>query len=114
MEFQKTTDVIARMGILMVRNGAASFRAEEVMHRTALTLGMQDLDTFVTPSAISVTSHNEQGSRTRTLKVAALGVNLSRVVALERLSRERITAEEFAKELDTIEATPLAYSKATI
>src|SRR5258708_1137536 len=114
MDLQKTTDVIARMGILILRNGAASFRAEEVMRRTALTLGLQDLDTFVTPSAISVTAHSEQDSRTRTLKVVSLGVNLSRVVAIEGLSREALTAGEFGQQLDGIEAGPVAYNTSVI
>lgn len=106
--------VISRIGVLMLRSGAASFRVEEVMRRVASVLDVHSIDMFVTPSGMILTLIESGPPRTLTLKIPPIGVDMARISALEELSRtlpESITLPELSQRLDLIEHCPPTYSR---
>ncbi|MFN8419317.1 MAG: threonine/serine exporter family protein [Anaerolineae bacterium] len=109
--------VISRIGVLMLRSGAASFRVEDVMRRVATVLDVQSIDMFVTPSGMVLTLIESGPPRTVTLKIPPIGVDMVRISALEELSRtlpETITLAELSQRLDGIEHRPPMYSRLTV
>lgn len=109
----KTLNVIARIGVLALQSGSASFRAKDMMQRVALALGIEQLGTIVTPSIILTTAPGDQGSYTQVLKVATLGVNMARVSALDQISHQvgqDTSPAQVSEMLDELEHTRPEYS----
>lgn len=106
--------VTMRIGVLMLRSGAATFRTEQVMMRFAESMGVERLDAYITPTGIIASAYSGREHRTQIVKVPNLGVDLNRVVELELLSRnvpERPTLEEMTAHLDGIEAQGQLYRR---
>jgi uncharacterized membrane protein YjjP (DUF1212 family) len=117
---QETTEalkVIARIGVLALQSGSASFRAKEMMHRVATGLGLEQVGIIVTPSVILTTAPGEYGSYTQVLKVPALGVNMARITALDALSH-RISGTpspvQVSALLDVIQDAKAVYPPAVV
>ena len=86
-ELAEILRVAVRVGVLMLQSGAASFRSDQVMDRIALALGVDRMDAYVTPTVIVATVYSGSEHRTQISKPAGLGVNMSRITALDHLSR---------------------------
>lgn len=106
--------VTMRLGVLMLRSGAASFRTDEAMHRLAESLGVGRLDAYVTPTGVIATAYSGREHRTQIMNVPTLGVDMNRVVELEILSRsvpDDATSEQIEQRLDAIEAMGAVYRR---
>ena len=120
MSYDEVTEALtltARVAKLMLSNGAASFRTEDTVHRIAAALQLENLNTFITPTGIILTINNQNRNLGQTLKITSLGVNMSRISALETLSRNmpaHATAAEIAHCVDQIEAEPSIYSMSMV
>jgi uncharacterized membrane protein YjjP (DUF1212 family) len=98
----------------MLRAGAASFRTEEVMERTATALGITRLEAYITPTGIIASAFAGDEQRTTVVKVRGLGVDMNRVVALELFSRRlprHSQPEAVAIELEALEQVGLLYRR---
>ena len=107
----QSLDVVLRFGAAMLRSGDTAFRVREAMGLLAKALGIEHLAVHITIGGMTATA--QAGGETVTLarEVAPLGVDASRIAALERLARTSkpgLTAEALAAEIDAIEATPRA------
>jgi uncharacterized membrane protein YjjP (DUF1212 family) len=106
--------VTMRFGVLMLRSGAASFRTDEAMRRLAEMLGVVRLDVYVTPTGVIATAYSGREHRTQIMKVPMLGVDMNRVIELEKLTRQVLpyaTPEQIEKRLDAIEAMGPVYKR---
>ena len=116
-ELVEALNVVGRVGVLVLQSGAASFRAKDMMHRVAASLGVGRLGTLVTPTAIVVTINGVQGNYTEALRVPILGVNMSRVSALDALCNRiagGATAAQVSAMLEEIEHSAPAYTPLTV
>ena len=106
-------DVVLRFGAVMLRSGDTAFRVRDAMGLVAKALGIDRLAVHITIGTMTATA--QAGAETVTLarEMAPLGVDASRIAALERLARTikpGLTTEALAAEIDAIEATPALHS----
>ncbi len=105
---------VLRVGVLVLRSGAASFRTHEVMARCAAVLGIEQLEAYVTPTGIIASAYSGGEHRTQIMQVRGLAVDMNRVIALELLSRTLPLGTEAAQlnaRLDEIEAQGVLYPR---
>ncbi|MFQ3537049.1 MAG: threonine/serine exporter family protein [Aggregatilineales bacterium] len=113
-ELAAALGVVLRVGVLVLRSGAASFRTQEVMERCAGALGIAQLEAYVTPTGIIASAYSGDEHRTQIRQVRGLAVDMNRVIALELLSRTLppgIEAAELHKRIDAIEAQGMLYPR---
>jgi uncharacterized membrane protein YjjP (DUF1212 family) len=110
-ELAEALQVLTRIGVVMLQSGAASFRTKETMDRFAAALHIDQFDAFVTPTKIIGIINNPLGSYTRAMRIPLLGVNMSRVSALNTLSHQAkdISPDELTAWLDSVEAAGSNY-----
>lgn len=108
---------VLRIGTLMLRSGAASFRTQDVMLRCAAVLGIERLEAYVTPTGIIASAYSGDEHRTQIVQAQGFGVDMNRVIALELLSRRLksgTTAGEIMAQVDAIEAQGTLYSRRVV
>jgi uncharacterized membrane protein YjjP (DUF1212 family) len=108
-------NVITRIGVLMLQSGAASFRTKETMDRFAAILGLEQFDSFVTPTKIIGIVNSRQGNYSRAMRVPLLGVNMARIASIHTMSHHPTEAVDSPKKLSTwlegVEAEKPNYSR---
>ena len=105
-------DTVARMGRLLLQNGAEIHRVEDTMKRVAAHFGVVEEEFFVLSNGIFITggdkSHKRLYANVRHIPVQ--GTRMDRIVAINQLSREIIadglTLAEISQRLDAIETMP--------
>lgn len=106
-------DVLMRFGAVMLRSGDTAFRVREAMGLLATSLGLSRLAVHIAIGGMTATASAGTDTVTLAREIAPLGVDASRIAALERLARSSkpgLTAEALAAEIDAIEATPPLHS----
>lgn len=107
-QFIDDTEAVVRLGSMLLSAGTGSYRVKRAMERAALALNMDRHDASVGLTEISVTAHRGDNFRTVVREVYRVGVNASRIAALEHLSRHLprpCTAGTLEAELDRISRT---------
>lgn len=102
-------DVLLRFGALMLRSGDTAFRVRDAMVDLARALGIARLSVHITLGAITATAESEGGSATRMREVPPLGIDASRIAALERLARSAepgLPPATLTAQIDAIERQP--------
>jgi uncharacterized membrane protein YjjP (DUF1212 family) len=108
---------VLRFGELMLRAGTTAFRVREGMGRIARAMGIEALAVHLMLGGMTVTGRSGDAQVTLAREIAPLGINASRIEALERLAR---TAElgvaplTVAARLDAIEIEPPVHSLALV
>jgi uncharacterized membrane protein YjjP (DUF1212 family) len=106
--------VTLRLGILLLRSGTASVRVEQGMTRVALVLGVDRIESFVTPTGIIASVYSGREHRTQIERLNSLGVDMNRVCELELLSRHLpidATVESVSAAIELIEKKPSVYAR---
>ena len=109
----QSLDVLLRFGAMMLRSGDTAFRVRDAMGVLAKALGIEQLAVHMTIGSMTATARGGGETATLTREIAPLGVDASRIAALEQLARTSkpgLTAEGLATQLDIIEATPPLHS----
>lgn len=94
---------------MMLRAGDTVFRVRESMGMLAASMGLDSLALHVTIDGMTATVRRGSEAATTAIEIAPLGINASRIGALERLasdSRPGLTTVELSKGLDAIETAP--------
>lgn len=87
-------DFIADVGLVLLRNGAETYRTSETMEYMAKSLGVKRFDHFVIPSTVMVSLTATDGSQTTIIrKVDNRTINLDRVTRINDLSRRMAGGE---------------------
>src|SRR5450755_4187889 len=110
-------DVLLRFGASMLRSGDTAFRVRDAMGLLATNLGIEQLAVHITIGGMTATARGGSQSPTLAREIAPLGVDASRIAALERLARSSspgLTATALSAEIDAIEAAPALHSLASI
>lgn len=89
---------LALAGRIIAENGGEIYRAEDTIIRMAQALGLSEADAFCVPSGLFISFTDENGERqTSVNRIYAKGIHLSRVDAVNELSR-RLSAGELPAE----------------
>jgi uncharacterized membrane protein YjjP (DUF1212 family) len=110
-------DVLLRYGALLLRAGDAAFRVHDDMQRLADRLGIEQLDLLVTLTGLTATARHHDEVVTLARQVGPLGINSSRLGALERLAAEAptdLTPDMLAARLDAVEVALPEHAVATV
>ncbi len=107
--------VALRAGQLLLEAGADTQRVEETMHSIGTALGASAMEVYVTPTGIIGSALSGPEHRTRIVRVRTIGVDLSRIDAINRLSRRaahnNLTPDEVNAALDAIAKQPRRYNR---
>lgn len=87
-ELTDVIDLSLWAGQMLLQCGANSFRVEESVHRFGTGLGCDWLDVVVRTESITITASSAGEFRTKTRRVVRLGANMTRMTALNSLSRQ--------------------------
>lgn len=116
-ELAEIMQVVMRVGVLMLKSGTISFRVDQAMQRVALGLGAERLDAYVTLTGITASIHCGDQHYTQIAAIKGVGVDMSRLSAVEHLSLH-LPAEVLPAELhlllDKIEQNPPPYSRSVV
>lgn len=116
-ELAEIMQVVMRVGVLMLKSGTISFRVDQAMQRVALGLGAERLDAYVTLTGITASIHCGDQHYTQIATVKGVGVDMSRLSAVEHLSQHlpaQILPSELQMQLDKIEKTPPPYPRRVV
>lgn len=75
-------------GALMLKNGAETFRVEEVMKYIMYSSGYQNVESFVTPTGIFLCVSDEESSGTYIKRIESRSINLAKIDAINTISRQ--------------------------
>jgi uncharacterized membrane protein YjjP (DUF1212 family) len=107
-----TLDALMRYGAAMLRAGDTAFRVREWMNVIARNMGLDALSLHIALGAMTATARRGSVQVTLASEIGPLGVDASRIGALEQLarnSRPGMTPQELATGLAAIEAAPPLY-----
>ncbi|WP_028049253.1 threonine/serine exporter ThrE family protein [Cellulomonas sp. URHD0024] len=114
LELIRRSGVVLRVGRLSLSSGTGSYRVKASMARVARALGIDRHEALVTLTEITTTSHRGASFRTEVTEVRAVGINVDRLAALERLAGRLdatgpATVEDVNAVLDRISDKPPLY-----
>jgi uncharacterized membrane protein YjjP (DUF1212 family) len=120
-ELLPALDSLMEYGALMLRAGNAAFRVRQWMDSVAHALGIDALAVEITLDAMTASARRGRQQVTLVRDIAPLGIDASRLVALEHLAREvgpGLTAAALDAKLDAIKAQgpiyPIAVTAAAL
>ncbi|OMP66484.1 threonine/serine exporter family protein [Domibacillus epiphyticus] len=107
-------DVSLLAGKIMLENGAETYRVEDTMVRIALSYGILESHSFVTPTGIMFSIETEEPTKTKLIRISRRTTDLYKVSAVNAISR-RISAGELTtvqayRELKAIQKAPMFFS----
>jgi len=107
--------VALRAGQVLLEAGADTQRVEETMHNIGTALGASAMEVYVTPTGIIASALSGPEHRTRIVRVRTSSVDLHRIDAINRLSRQvaqkHLTPDKVNTALETIAAQPRRYNR---
>ncbi len=114
-ELRAVLAVVLRAGQLLLMHGADAHRVEETIYRMGTALGAVGMEVYVTPTGIIASTTNGHEHRTNIRRVISSAVDLSRIEAINHLSR-RIASEGLdhravEAELERIAHSPRHYGR---
>ena len=76
-------------GQIIMENGGEAYRVEETVTRMGQAFGLKNVESFAVPSGVFVSYEREDGTHeTAVLRVHRRGINLTRVDAVNQISRQ--------------------------
>ena len=111
MTGSQLSHVAMEIGIVLLSNGAETYRVDESMHRICMAMGACDTDIFVLPSNIILGITISNGKHiTRTRRIHSRGIDLKKVEFINNLSRrvcyEDLSYSEILTEIHNINSSP--------
>lgn len=103
--------VATHAGKIILESGGEIYRVEETIVRICNSFGIENADSYVTPTGIMVSVCSEKDTKTLIKRVKSRGNNLQKIHLVNNLSRElylkKFTVEEFEEKLKEIEQMPI-------
>lgn len=111
MSINKILAVASYAGQIILESGGETYRVEETITRICSSYGLQDAESYVTPTGIICSASNENNDTISMVKrVTNRSVNLERIDLVNELSRtievNKIPVEKLKQELDIISKSP--------
>ena len=112
-ELNAVIDVIMLAGTILLKSGSEIHRVEDTMIRIAHSQGIVDCNVLAMPAAIFFSIENTNISRMK--RVTSSSYNIEKVCDVNQISRQlvggQIDLETAFKQLTTLQAQPLPYTK---
>lgn len=103
MDLNKLLQISTFAGKIMIESGAETYRVEETICRICTSFGVDEADSFVTPTGVMVSITYKNQVLTLVKRVTSRGVDLNKIDKINSLSRrtqtDKITLDNFNKEL---------------
>jgi len=115
MTGSQLSHIAMEIGVVLLSNGAETYRVEESMQRICMAMGARNAEIFVVPTTIIMGITLANGEHlTRTHRIHTRGIDLMKVEYINSLSRqvcyEEMSYDEVLAELHRINnATPYPY-----
>ena len=111
MTISQLSHVAMEMGVILLSNGAETYRVEESMHRICLALGAQEAEIFCVPTTIIISiTMDDTAPLTQTRRIHTRITDLTKVDEINHLSRkicyEAIPYDDLISEIGRINAAP--------
>lgn len=114
-ELRDVIDLALWAGQLLMQDGSDSRRIEETVHKISTGLGCDWADVLVSPNVIILTTSSGIEFRTKVRRVVRIGVNLSALTAISKLTHRVMDGEmdrfEVRQALEEITHTPPHYNR---
>ncbi|BDR56034.1 threonine/serine exporter family protein [Xylocopilactobacillus apis] len=105
LNYDYISQVLLKVGRIMIENGAETTRTEDTMKRIAKQAGVSDLEVFSTLTGIVIGINKVD--KTAVIQIYSRATNMERIVAINDLSRKftagKITFKELACGVDQVE-----------
>ncbi|BDR58111.1 threonine/serine exporter family protein [Xylocopilactobacillus apicola] len=105
LNYDYISQVLLKVGRIMIENGAETTRAEDTMKRIARQAGVSDLEVFSTLTGIVIGINKVD--KTAVIQIYSRATNMERIVAINDLSRKftagKITFDELACGVNRVE-----------
>lgn len=118
-QYQEILRLAVYAGEIMLKNGAETYRVEDTICRISRSQGIQDVDSYVTPTGIMVNLASPVGdTETRIKRVKKRDINLSKISAVNEVSRKlvekKISLAQGLNDLAAIDQGRPEYSPAIV
>lgn len=88
MDLNKLLNTSTLAGKIMLESGAETYRVEETIVRIALSFGVDDAESFVTPTGIMASLTKDSETLTIVKRITSRGVDLNKIDLINNLSRQ--------------------------
>ena len=106
MDLNKLLNISTLAGKIMLESGAETYRVEETIVRIGLSFGVDDAESFVTPTGIITSLTKDSTTVTLVRRITSRGVYLNKIDLINNLSRQvqaqSMTIDELNTELINI------------
>ncbi len=106
MNLNKLLNISTLAGKIMLESGAETYRVEETIVRIGLSFGVDDAESFVTPTGIITSLTKDSTTVTLVRRITSRGVDLNKIDLINNLSRQvqaqSMTIDELNTELINI------------
>lgn len=106
MDLNKLLNISTLAGKIMLESGAETYRVEETIVRIGLSFGVDDAESFVTPTGIITSLTKDSKTVTLVRRITSRGVDLNKIDLINNLSRQvqaqSMTIDELNTELINI------------
>lgn len=111
MEIKKVLKISQAISQIILESGGEIYRVEETIERICSTYGVNEVNTFVTPSVIMISVENTDSEPTTIIKrIKSRTVDFNKIEEVNCLSRRivsgNLSEDEIYKELDRIKSIP--------
>ncbi len=114
IETYEIMDVCLLAGKIMLQSGAETYRVEDTMIRIAKSLGVNETQSYVTPTGIIFSVEDGEPTKTKLIRIMDRTTDLKKVTLVNSISRQISNNELDSKEafsmLKAIEASDFSFS----
>lgn len=101
MDLNKLLNISTLAGKIMLESGAETYRVEETIVRIGLSFGVDDAESFVTPTGIITSLTKDSKTVTLVRRITSRGVDLNKIDLINNLSRQVQAQSMTVDELNT-------------
>lgn len=101
MDLNKLLNISTLAGKIMLESGAETYRVEETIVRIGLSFGVDNAESFVTPTGIIASLTQDSQTVTLVRRIKSRGVDLNKIDLINNLSRQVQSQSMTLDELNT-------------
>lgn len=101
MDLNKLLNISTFAGKIMLESGAETYRVEETIVRIGFSFGVDDAESFVTPTGIIASLTQDSKTVTLVRRITSRGVDLNKIDLINNLSRQVQTQSMTLDELNS-------------
>jgi uncharacterized membrane protein YjjP (DUF1212 family) len=113
MDTAEQLDLLAHTGVLLLENGAATYRVDETLASLGKAFGLPKVGIYATATGLIIAAEAPGGSATRVRVIKRHDIDLNMLAELNRLSREAaegvLAPEQIAARIAALEANRRQY-----